>query len=144
MPTRLEVETILLKEFFDNFNSSTPIALDNQNTLYFSTGMKTDKPTNSSWVRFWIEGNGGDDGTIGAAPNRRFERIGMISSQVFIPQNTGTSGGRLLCEEIVNIFEGRRFGQISCGKGMYKPIGNEENGFYMFDVTITFMFDERK
>lgn len=133
-----------MKEFLSNFNTTTPITFKNKNNFFYSTGIATTKPSSSAWVRFWIENNRSYKTTIGASPDRRFERMGMVAAQVFIPPNSGTYSGDTLCEEIIEIFEGKRFENIVCGEGYYREAGNVEEDFFTYDVTIFYTFDETK
>lgn len=141
---RSDAKIFLLKEFNTNFDNTIPIAYTNRNDFYFTTGVKTTKPTNGPWVRLLIENYNSLQATMGPTSGRRFERMGMISAQVFIQQNTGTYSGELLCEEIINIFEGKRFGQIVCKSGEYVEIGNTDEGLYQFNIVIPFESEEIK
>ncbi len=142
--TRSEVKNILLQEFLSGFNQTTAITLSNRNNFYYSTGTSTAKPQEAPWVKFWIQNIQTVVKTIGAVSNRRFDRYGMIAAQVFLPENIGTSEGDILCDEIIEIFEGKRFGQIVCEDGYYRETGQVEDGYFTYDVTIYFYFQETK
>ena len=141
---RSEAKSTLLKEFLDKFNTTTPISITNKNDFFFSTGIKTTKPTTSPYVRFWVQNNDTSTPTIGGVGARRFGRLGFIAAQVFIPENDGTKNGDELCEEIIDIFEGNRFNEIVCETGTYREAGNIENNYFTYDVTIFYRFHECK
>lgn len=144
MTTRIESKNILLKEFNDNFDNTIPISYTNQDSFKLTTGVDTEKPFDSAWVRLKIQNNDSDQVSYGSPNNRKFGRFGLISYQVFIPQNTGTFDGDTICEEINNIFEGNRFGIIYCEEGSWSEVENIENDFYQFNGTIRFNFDQVK
>ncbi len=134
--TRSEAKNVLLKEFITEYAEATPVAYTNNENFT--------KPSNSSWVRFSIQNNDSFQATLGIAPVRRFERLGLITAQVFIPVNTGTYEGDILCESIINIFEGKRFGIIVCGTGVYSETGVTETDWFQFNIIIPYDFDQKK
>jgi hypothetical protein len=50
----------------------------------------------------------------------------------------------VLCEQILDIFEAKRFGNIVCKTGEYKEIGNTGADTYLFDGTVPFELDQTK
>jgi len=144
MSTRQEAKIILLKEFISNFSNTIPVAFENKDEFFFTTGVKTNKPTSSAWVRFLIQNNSSNQISYGSEGNRKFGRFGIISCQVFIPSGTGTDTGDDICEDIVDIFEGKRFTDVYCYAGTYSEMGIQEDGFYGFKVTIFWDLDEIK
>jgi hypothetical protein len=140
---RSEAKSFLLKEFLSNFDTTVPISLSNRG-FYLSDGTVSEKPVDEPWVKFWIQNNDANQHSFGAAPNRSWKRMGFIAAQVFIPEGTATYDGDILCEEIIDIFEGKRFSQIVCYAGTYREAGNIEEGYFTYDVTIYYDFYERK
>jgi hypothetical protein len=134
--TRSEAKNILMKEFITEYASHTPVAYPNNEEFV--------KPTNAPWVRFLVEEITTKQNTIGKPGNRRYGRLGLIAYQVFIPNNTGTYEGDILCEKINNIFEGKRFGSINCWDGKYIPFGINAQDLYQFNGSISYTFDETK
>lgn len=134
--TRSEAKNILLKEFISAYGLTTPVAYANNEEF--------EKPTNAPWIKFSVLENHANQRTIGSEGNRRYNRLGMISYQVFIPNNTGTYEGDILCEQINNIFEGKRFQGINCWLGLYRPVGINAQDLYQFNGEISFEFDETK
>jgi len=144
MSTRAEAKDILLKEFIANFSATIPVSWENKDEFFFCTGVKTNKPTKVPWVRFKIQNNQSPQISYGSEGNRKFKRSGLISCQVFIPSGTGTEDGDTICEDIVSIFEGKRFTDIYCYAGTYIEMGIQSDGFYGFKVIIFFDTDEQK
>ena len=145
--TRQEAAIAITNEFVTNFNSTTPVSFDNQVNFWLCTSplTATTKPSSSTWVTFNVVDNTTPTITIGNKGARRWKRAGFISSQVFISEGTGTSAGRTICEEIIDIFEGERIASdIVFTYGEYLPIGSIESGWYQYDITIYFSFYETK
>jgi hypothetical protein len=133
---RSEAKNLLMKEFIAEYATHTPVAYPNNEEFV--------KPTNAPWVRFIVEDNTSSQRTIGKSGNRRYNRLGLITYQVFIPNNTGTYEGDILCEKINDIFEGKRFGSINCWEGRYIHYGINAQDLYQFNGSITYSFDETK
>lgn len=144
MTTRREVKIALVSEFLDNFDTTIPISLDNNDEFVLASGTITEKPSDSTWVRFMVQNTSTDQISYGSEGNRKFGRFGVVSCQVFIPSGTGTDVGDALCEDIVEIFEGKRFTDIYCYQGVYTEMGIQEDGFYGFKITIFWDLDEQK
>lgn len=134
--TRSEAKDLLLKEFITQYGDTTPYALQNNEDFV--------KPTDSPWVRFIIRNNDAGIVSFGPKGQRRFGRMGSISYQVFIPINTGTYEGDILCEQINDIFEGERFGDIACKDGIWREIGVTNDEWFQFNGQIYYEFDQTK
>lgn len=133
---RIEAKNFLLKEFISNYGETTPVAYTNNENF--------EKPSNEPWVRFSVDNVDSDQATMGDEGNRRFERYGRITSQVFVPPNTGTYDGEVICNTIINIFEGKRFGKIVCKTGIYKELNIAEDESFKFFIYIPYELDETK
>jgi hypothetical protein len=142
MSTRTEIKNTLLLEFLSEFDTSIPISFANKNDFYLTSGVKVSKPSNSAYVKFYIMNNTTDQVSYGSENNRRFERSGIITYQVFIPSNTGTKVGDELCDSINSIFEGKRFDDIYCYRGEWEESGIQDNGFFMLSGTIYWVSDD--
>ena len=134
--TRAEAKDVLLREFISVYGTTTPVAYENNEAFI--------KPTDAPWVRFLIQENTSDQKSIGAIGGRKYRRPGLISYQVFIPNNTGTYEGNLLCEKINDIFEGNRFGEITCWTGSWIEVGINSQDLYQFNGSIQFEHDQLK
>lgn len=144
---RKEAAIAITNEFIDNFRSTIPVSFDNQSTFRLCTTplTNTTKPSDTPWVTFSVRDNITTKNTIGIKGHRRFRRAGFVSSQVFVPENIGTSTGRDICEEIIDIFEGERIAEdIVFTYGNYRTSGNNTDGWYQYNIFISFTFDEAK
>jgi len=141
---RSEAKNILLKEFNTNFSSTTPVSYTNYSEFFYTTGVKTTKPTNDTWVRFLIENNFSSQVSIGKEGLRNFNRLGLISYQVFTPSNKGTYSGEIVCEEINDIFEGKRISGVICETGTYQEIGIQGDDLYQMNGNIPWWYYEKK
>jgi len=133
--TRAEAKNILLKEFINNY-SETPYSLMNNDNF--------EKPDNSPWVRFFVKNNDVEQVSYGPKPHRRFGRMGSVKYQVFLPINTGTFVGDNICEQINDIFEGERFGDIICKEGTWSETGINKDGWFQFNGRVYYEFDQLK
>lgn len=144
---RKEAAIAITNEFISEFNETTPVSFNNQNNFWLCTSplTATVKPSDSNWLKFEVVDNDTPKVTLGTKGHRRYRRSGFIACQVFINEGSGTSDGRDLCEEIINIFEGERIAEyIVFNEGNYIPIGNLDSGWFQFNVVIYFTFDESK
>ncbi len=135
--TRTEVKNILINKFIEDYDEEYPVLYDNDSYPF-------DKPFNTPWIRFVIQNDKSTQRSFGVAPARKFNRGGIISFQVFIPANTGTYVGDNLCDDICNIFEGKRISNVICKTAFWKEIGLTESDWYQYDGTVFFDFDEEK
>lgn len=136
MTTRTEAKNILIKEFINSF--SYPYAVAYENDSDFS------KPIDEPWVRFTIRNNPSTQRSYGKEGCRRFERLGIISYQVFIPTGSGTYDGEVVCDHINGIFEGNRYNDIYCESGYWTEAGRDGTDWFQFNGRIFFNFDEVK
>ena len=134
--TRTEAKNYIVKKFVDEYNDETPYVLDNNENFV--------KPENDVWVEFSVRYADAEQATIGEEGGRRFSRKGVIAYNVYIPPNTGTYDGDVLCEQINNIFEGKRFEQIICKTGTWKELGMNDQDEFQFYGYIYFELDEKK
>lgn len=146
MPTRYQVEQILKEEFITNFDTTVPVCFENRDSFWLCTSplTVTTKPSDSNWVRFYIVNNDSYQVTFASSGNRTFNRYGLIVAQVNYPQGSGIKNAKNQCEDIIDIFEGKRISSIYCNSGTYQEQGIQDDGFYMVYVTIPFDFDTRK
>ena len=144
---RKEASIAITNEFISEFSDTVPVTFDNQSSFWLCTSPMTasSKPSDSSWVTFTVEHNLTSKATLGTKGHRRFRRVGFISAQVFVPENTGTSTGEDICNEIINIFEGERIAtDLVFEYGEYVPVRNIDSGWYQYNILIDFFFDESK
>lgn len=144
---RKEAAIAITEEFITNFDATIPVVFDNQQNCWLCTSPLTyaEKPTDSPWVKFSVVDNTTPSSTFGNQGARRFNRLGFVSANVYVPENEGTSEGRDICEVIISIFEGKRISEkIMFNYGDIADVGNIDSGWYLFNVTVYYSFDETK
>ena len=133
---RTEAKNVLIKEFTDSFGYPYEVAHENNPGFV--------KPTDEPWVRFTVKNSISIQRSFGKEGQRKFERHGIISYQVFIPTGVGTYDGEVVCDHINDIFEGNRFETIYCEGGQWTEIGRDGTDWFQFNGRIFFNFDEIK
>jgi len=101
------------------------------------------KNGDSPWITYTFKQNVGKGQTLGLTGNRSFKRLGMLFFQVFIPLYTSTYNGAIICEKIINMFEGKRLDEAWFYNGLYNTTG-PSGEFFQFNVSIEFRVDEIK
>ena len=104
------------------------------------------KPTqNSPWARFVIRHAAATQDTLGRKGNRKFARFGSAITQIFVPDDAGTSQADDLIKTVQGIFEGERIPgtTIRFLDVIPQEIG-AEGRWYQTNVNATFEYDETK
>lgn len=110
--------------------TTTPVAFEN---VQF-TMPKT------AWVMFTIiTGQGGFAGIAGTAKSVR--DTGLVSCQIFVPENTGTKQSKTIVDSFNALFELKALtGDINTGVATVKSLGSS-NGWHQTSVTIPYRRD---
>lgn len=115
-----------IETVFDDSYSATPVAYEN---VPFD-------PPSGAWVRLTVvNGGGATFGLTGAQPIVR--DTGVISVQVFVPENTGTQAAKALVDSIVPIYEHTQFDGIVAYTASVAPVGISD-GWHQTNITIPF------
>lgn len=99
------------------------------------------KPTKATWVSFTMRHGEGFQASVGAPSSNRFRREGIITIQVFAPENTGANDAADKADAAANIFIGVTNGGISYYGTTINEIGNDDAGFYQINVITKFRYD---
>ncbi len=117
-------------------------------TAWGSTSAKTfanesfDPPTNAPWVRLAVLHLTGNQETLGETGNRRFRRAGIISIQVFVPEDSGLRGIDALIATARQVFEGKTLtSDIWCTDCNVYEVGVSD-GWYQINVETDFAYEE--
>lgn len=112
-------------------------------------GVAEDKTPNvtEAWARYLIRHTGSRQATFGEKSNRRFTRSGIITIQVFAP--IGVRGGGLTTAEQLSqiardCYEGVQTGNDLMFRNAKIVEVGPTNGWYQYNVTIDFQYDEVK
>lgn len=100
-------------------------------------------PEGESWVRFNCAENDGAQVSMGNPGANRFRHYGIVTIQVFQPQDQGSKEARQLATDALGVFMGA---QTTNGVIFYnvlgRQIGNDGAGFYQINVLASFYYDE--
>jgi len=133
--TPKEARNAMQAKFLADWGSTTPIALDNQ---------PFDPPDDdSSWVRFTVIFNGGEQAALGGEDgNRLFRRFGLIVIQVFTRIGVATNTNDDLSYQALKIFEGVEVAGIWFRNGRVTSIPAAREKWYQQNVVLEFEFDD--
>lgn len=107
--------------------------------------VKTDRPTDGGFLRLNLHHTGGDQRTMGSEGNRKFERLGMLTIQVFTAIGDGQTKSDLIVDIIKNIFEGRKssVSGIWFRAVTWKRVGVSA-GFWQTNIFVNFEYETLK
>jgi len=130
----IQAEAEIRKFFNDAWNDATEIAWPD---------LKFTIPDSENWVRFDCTENDGEQVSMGSPGSNRFRHYGIVTIQVFAPQDQGSVDARQLATDALGVFMG-----AVTTNGVYfydvqgRQIGNDGNGFYQINVVASFYYDE--
>jgi hypothetical protein len=122
-----EAERLSIETKLDDNWMTTPIAYEN---------VSFNPPSNSPWIRLFII-----NGDSGYNTLNSFRYVGVVTIQVFTPQNGGTNTARKYADTISAIFRGKEFDGLIFRASTVKSVGISD-GWYQVNVTIPFWRDE--
>lgn len=126
------------EEKFDTDWTVTPVEWEN---VPESDALIAAKEVKNPWVRFTIRDGDGNRQTVGSI--NRFNRYaGVLIIQVFVAQKTGTATARTYAGLIAEIWDGYS-GEpcLEFGPAAITVVGETE-GWFQFNVTISFLNDD--
>lgn len=113
----------------------TPVVLENEEIR--------DGDENSPWIRFSVEIFSFSADSMGSKGNRRVNRYGSISVQVFAPLNEKTKELNEFIARVVRIYEGEKFDNIYFRNLRTMTIDEKSDSlWYGSTVTVEFDFTE--
>ena len=134
MTTVSDAKKELLSAFTTAWASRTPVTFDNESF---------NPPSDGAWLRTVIRNTDSAQETLGRVTNRKFERIGVVLTQVFTPSNGGTSEADALSMAVRDIFEGTRIGGVVLNNVVIREIG-VDGKWYQVNVEASFFYTEIK
>ena len=99
-------------------------------------------PSNAPWVRFNIRHADGFQATTGAPTSNRFERIGIITVQIFTKQGDRQVTSRTLADNALKAYEGVLQSDILYFGATVREIGNDGRGWHQTNVITSFRYSE--
>lgn len=99
-------------------------------------------PSNATWVRFNILHSDGRQITMGSPASNRFERIGIITIQVFSPIGNYAVDAVEKATAALKLYEGVENNGIFYYDAYCREIGNDGQGWNQINVIVTFRYEE--
>lgn len=129
-----DARTELIKTFISNW-STTDIAHDNESY---------DPPsTTTEYVRISIRHLPSAQDTLGPENGRRYLRRGLIIIQVFVQADTNMQRTSVLCQQILDIFEGKHFTYCWTKNSNIRE-GLTDGRWFQTSVEIEFNYEQTK
>lgn len=101
-------------------------------------------PPSLPWVRLSVQHQTGNQETLGAVGNRRFERAGQITMQIFVVKDDGLRDMDALIATCRGLFEGRTLtGPIRCTDADVQEIGND-GPWFQVNIDVNFAYEETR
>jgi hypothetical protein len=130
----IQAEAEIRKFFNDAWNDATPIAWPD---------LKFTIPDAENWVRFNCQENDGQQVSMGSPGSNRFRHYGIVTIQVFAPQDQGSIEARQLATDALGVFMGAQTTNGVLFQDVQgRQIGNDGKGFYQINVLASFYYDE--
>lgn len=135
MTTLNQARTAIYEEFQAAWGATTPFTFDNEKYT----------PPDTEWARLTVRHTASTQDTLGAQGNRRFERIGSVFIQIFVPTNQGTTRADELATIARETFEGKSLTGTTI---RFLDVIVRETGvdgqYYVVVVEATFQYDETR
>lgn len=122
-----ENERIVIENRFKEYWLDTPVSWEN---------ISFDMPNHAGWVRLTVL-NGS---SVYRAINNSKRHSGLISVQIFVPKDTGTSTIRQYADTVTSIFDGRKFSDVVCDVASIETVGADDI-WHQMNVTIPYWRD---
>jgi hypothetical protein len=109
-----------------------------------------DPTPGQAWVELLIEDTTVQRASVGTEDEALVRARGLISANIYLPQNTGTATGRAIADAIATIFRDVQFSGITCRQPVIKNIGSPmrsttqepKESWFVVNVTTPFYRDE--
>lgn len=114
-------------------------------TTHLDLGNENFKPPASGiWCRFEVRHETGNQETLGAVGNRKFERTGFAVAQVFGPVDAGQYATTEKARTVRDLFEGQTISGIRIFGVALQHVGVSEKRWYQVNVPVRFEHTELK
>lgn len=110
----------------------TPVVLENEEI--------TDANENSPWIRFSVEIFSFSADSMGSKGNRRVNRYGSLSVQIFVPLNKKTKELNDLIARVIRIYEGENLHSVYF-RNIRSMTTDEKSDSLWYGTTVTVEFD---
>lgn len=120
-----------LRNRFSSIIGNTPV--DWPNDSY--------KPGSAMWVRFRIIDADAFQTSIGA-PTNNHRHVGIVSIEIYAPEDIGNGAALVLADTIANGFRNWGGTSVQCRAASVKDVGPDGHKWWQVNVTIPFKRDE--
>lgn len=122
--------------FLADFTATAAVTFD---------GEKYDPPDAGDWVRLSIRHQARAQESLGGVGRRKFESVGSVIVQCFIPLDSGRSAADTLAEDARSVFEGKHLQPegIRFTSAAITEVGATED-WYQINVEAFFTYTETK
>lgn len=101
-----------------------------------------DPPSDETWVRFKCQENAGRQSSMGSPGSNRFRHMGIITIQVFQPEDQNSKDAREKADAALAIFMGNSTQGIYFYEATARQVGNDDRGWYQINVNVSFRYDQ--
>jgi len=137
-----EAVDAILGHFTDAWNSQT-----NPPTLYYDDFGQEIPGSDTAWARIQIRHNEGGHAALGPPGQQKFERVGVVTVQVFTPLGDGRLAADRLMQAALRAFEGKTVRRGSSEVWFRRVRANEmgrNEAWYQINVIAEFEYDYRE
>ena len=100
-------------------------------------------PDGQTWVTFNCQENEGSQVSMGSPGNNRFRHFGTVILQIFAVPGKAGNDARAKAQIALNAFQGAQTtNDIVFFDAFARQVGNDPNGYYQVNVTVSFYYDE--
>lgn len=135
MTTMLAARETIYQTFVTAWSTTTQYTFGNE---------KFSPPAEAAWVRLNVQHLVGSQETLGGTGNRRFSRSGLVTIQLFVPQDTGMETADGYIATLRAMYEGKTIsGPIWFTDANVQEIGPTD-GWHQTNIDIEFSYEETK
>ena len=115
---------------------------DNETLVIWGDDDNSEIPDIIPWVRFNVRHASGFQATAGSPSNNRFERLGIVTIQIFTRQGNLQISSRDLADKALKIYEGVYNSGILYFDATVREIGQDGRGWHQVNVLTSFRYSE--
>jgi len=123
-------------------NAWTPPLTQYPNETFNKPG-ENETPSDVIWARFTVIFGKEMRMDIGNAPLATYRTPGQLIVQFFAPLNTGSIAIKQVVDNFADVFRGWFGPTVTCREVTSKDIGEDANGWYQINATVTFKSDSQ-
>ena len=135
MTTPNEAAEAIYSRFRTEFSGSSPVP--------FAFEGEDFKEPRGSWMRLSVNTNSRNQDTLGPIGGRRYFSGASIFVQCYTLANQGRQAGDALSRRVLTLFEGTRFGGVTCNDGIARE-QPASGRWVVFVCEVEFTYDETK